>query len=241
MPASRAGRCSRPQLLAASLSLLAAALLAHWLEPRHLMAKPAAPDHLEQMIPRRFGQWSYVPSIGLVRPSAADEKGDVERKWESWKIYSQVVGRGYQDAAGHIVMLMVAYGPVQAYKLKAHWPEVCYTAAGFRISGKITASVPYREGAPPITLTRLTAQRESRLEPVSYWMRVGGAITRGVIDRQILRLKYGLEGLVPDGALIRVSTVGMAPQASFELQDRFIHDLLAAIPAEELPFFVGET
>ena len=33
-------------------------------------------------------------------------------------------------------MLLVAYGPVQNYRLKAHRPDVCYGAAGFRVSDK---------------------------------------------------------------------------------------------------------
>jgi EpsI family protein len=136
-------------------------------------------------------------------------------------------------------MLLVAYGPVQNYRLKAHRREICYTAAGFRISNKFGAQVPYRDGAAPIKLTRLTAERESRLEPVSYWMGVGNDIATGVIDRQIIRLQYGLRGIIPDGALIRVSTVGLAPEASYKLQDQFIRDLLAAIPPQDLKFFRG--
>jgi hypothetical protein len=70
-------------------------------------------------------------------------------------------------------------------------------------------------------------------------MRVGNDVASGVIDRQLIRLKYGLRGLVPDGALIRISTVGLPKDASFALQDQFIRDLLAAIPPQELKFFTG--
>jgi EpsI family protein len=136
-------------------------------------------------------------------------------------------------------MLMVAYGPVQNYRMKAHRPEICYTANGFRVSNKYKAQVSYRNGAKPINVTRLTTQRETRLEPVSYWMRVGNDIATGPIESQIIRLKYGLHGIIPDGALIRVSTIGLSPDESFKLQDKFIRDLLAAIPPDELKFFIG--
>ncbi|MDN8963538.1 exosortase-associated EpsI family protein, partial [Staphylococcus aureus] len=63
----------------------------------------------------------------------------------------------------------------------------------------------------------------------------------GVVDRQLIRLKYGLRGIIPDGALIRVSTVGLPQEASFKLQDQFIRDLLAAIPQNELAFFTGKS
>jgi len=52
-------------------------------------------------------------------------------------------------------------------------------------------------------------------------------------------LKYGLRGIIPDGALIRVSTIGLPKDVSFKLQDQFIRDLLAAIPPQELKFFTG--
>jgi hypothetical protein len=74
---------------------------------------------------------------------------------------------------------------------------------------------------------------------VTYWIRMGNDVVTGVFDRQLARMKYGLEGLIPDGALFRVSTVGMTEEASYRLQDQFIHDLIGAIPPKNRPFFVG--
>jgi hypothetical protein len=70
-------------------------------------------------------------------------------------------------------------------------------------------------------------------------MRVGNDIATGPVESQIIRLKYGLRGIIPDGAVVRVSTIGLAAEASFKLQDQFIRDLLAAIPSQELKFFTG--
>jgi EpsI family protein len=136
-------------------------------------------------------------------------------------------------------MLLIAYGPVQDSRLKAHFPELCYNAAGFRVSRKVTAELSYRDGTPPLELSRLTATKEGRFEPISYWMRVGNDIATGVFDRQIARMKYGLRGLIPDGALMRVSTVGLAESVSYRLQDQFIRDLIDAIPPDNRKFFVG--
>ncbi len=227
------------QLIAATVVILAAAVLAKVLEPRDLMARGAGAPSLEQVIPRQFGKWRLVPEISPVAP--ADPDGYVQPDPFAAQFYSQEVARGYTDGHGNIVMLMVAYGPVQNYRLKAHRPEICYTAAGFRVSPTTGASLSYRDGAAPLKMTRLTAERESRFEPISYWMRVGNDISSGVIERQLIRLKYGLRGIIPDGALIRVSTVGLPQEASFRLQDQFISDLLAAVPQNELPFFTGKS
>lgn len=226
----------RVHIILASLAILGAAVMAVVLTPRQLMARTANAPSLESVIPKQFGTWKYVPEVSPVRP--ADPEG-VELDPSIGKIYSQEVGRGYTDGRGNVVMLMVAYGPVQNYRLKSHRPEICYTAAGFRIFDKADTTVRFSERAAPITMTRLIAERESRYEPVSYWIRVGNDITNGVVGHQLSRLKYGLRGMIPDGALIRVSTVGLPREVSFQLQDQFIRDLLAAIPPQELKFFTG--
>jgi EpsI family protein len=216
-----------------------AAIFAEILQPHQLMARPAAAPTLESMVPRQFGTWTLVPEISPVKPT--DPEGYVQPDSLSAKIYSQEIGRAYTDGHGDTVMLLVAYGPAQNYRLKSHRPEICYTANGFRVSEKAKVLLRYRDGAPPIEAMRLITQRESRFEPVTYWMRVGNDISNSVIDNQISRLKYGLQGIIPDGALIRVSTVGLSREASFKLQDQFIRDLLAAIPPTELKFFIGSS
>ena len=85
----------------------------------------------------------------------------------------------------------------------------------------------------------MVAEREARFEPVSYWMRVGNDIATGVVDRQVIRLKYGLRGIIPDGALIRVSTVGLSEKTSFKVQDQFIRDFLGAVASQDRKFFTG--
>src|SRR3982074_867709 len=182
-------KTNRLQVVLVSIALLTSAVLAEVLTPRHLMARTAALD-LEKAVPRQFGAWTLVPNIQPITP--ADPEGVIDPDAKNGQIYSQEVSRGYIDRSGNIVMLLVAYGPVQNYRLKAHRPEMCYTAAGFRISGKTGAEVSYRPDATPLKVAHVIAERESRFEPISYWMRVGNDITTGVIDRQLIRLKYGL-------------------------------------------------
>jgi EpsI family protein len=230
-------KIGRIQYILASIAILGSAVLVKVLEPTELMARNSAAPSLENVIPKKFGTWTLVPEISPVKPP--DPEGYFQPDSSSAKVYSQEVGRGYTDGQGNIVMLLVAYGPVQNYRLKSHRPEICYTANGFRISDKSQTAVNYRDGAAPIKMTRLIAQRESRLEPLSYWIRIGNDISNGAVDAQLSRLKYGLRGVIPDGALIRVSTIGLPREASFKLQDQFIRDLLAAIPPQELKFFTG--
>src|SRR6266516_4718598 len=209
----------RIQIILACIAIVGCAVLATVLAPRQLMARTSASPSLETVIPRQFGTWTLVPEISPVRP--ADPDAYVQPDPFAGKIYSQEVGRGYTDGHGNIVMLMVAYGPVQNYRLKAHRPEICYTANGFRVFDKSDTAVSYKDGSAPIKTMRLIAERESRYEPLTYWMRVGNDISNTVFEHQLSRLKYGLRGMIPDGALIRVSTIGLPREASFKLQDQF--------------------
>ena len=229
-------KTNRLQVVLVSIALLTSAVLAEVLAPRQLMARTAALD-LEKAVPRQFGAWTLVPNIQPITP--ADPEGVIDPDAKTGQIYSQEVSRGYVDQSGNVVMLLVAYGPVQNYRLKAHRPEMCYTAAGFRISGKHAEELAYSQGQQPLKLTRLVAEREARFEPISYWMRVGNDIATGVVDRQIIRLKYGLRGIIPDGALIRISTVGLSQEMSFKVQDQFIRDFLGAVAPQDRKFFTG--
>jgi EpsI family protein len=224
------------QAILASIVVLLAAVMAQVLTPHELMAKSSAGLDLEKIIPQKVGGWTVAPGVGLVAPSDAE---GVELDADKGQVYSQEVGRAYVDADGHIIMLMVAYGPVQNYRLKAHRPEICYTAAGFRVSEKFGDAISYGQDRRSVQVTRLVTQRETRYEPLSYWMRVGNDVSTGIIDRQLIRLKYGLQGLIPDGALVRVSTLGVDRDLSFKLQDDFIREFLTAVDPAYRKFFVG--
>src|SRR2546421_2910509 len=143
------------QAVLASVAILSAAAMAEAIRPRELLASSQVAPDLEKIIPRDFGQWHLVPNVGLVTPS---EPGAYLERELSTRIYSQEVARGYADSAGQLIMLLVAYGPVQNYRLKSHLPEVCYGAAGFRVSAKTVTHLNYQDGAAPLTVSRLTAE-----------------------------------------------------------------------------------
>ncbi|MBV8104300.1 MAG: EpsI family protein, partial [Hyphomicrobiales bacterium] len=184
----------------ACLAMLAAAGLAYLATPHHLMARTQETFNIDAHIPYQFGEWSRVPGVvDIVRPGAGLES----------ELYSQEVSRAYFDKEGHIVMLMIAYGESQSERVHLHHPEICYTAGGFRVSRQVTSMFDWSASAPPIALTRMVATREARVEPISYWMRIGYDTTGTRLERYVLKLEYGLRGWIPDGVLLRVSTVGL--------------------------------
>jgi EpsI family protein len=200
--------------------------------PRILMARSTASLDLEQLIPKQFGEWKPVPDVRVIEPPGSEILAR--------EIYNQEVVRGYVNDDGQQVMLLIAYGVSQSDRLQLHRPEICYAANGFRVARPFGSTISFLPDRPPIRLTRLVAQREARYEPVTYWMRIGNDVATGVIERQLLKVKYGLRGLIPDGALIRISTVGIPEQTAFALQDRFIRDLLKAVDKPALTFLTGD-
>ena len=218
-------------ILLACVAMLAAALLASMMTPHRLMARTQALFDIESHIPYAFGDWSRLKGVQAVKPPPDGLEA---------VIYNQEVSRAFVDREGHVVFLVVAYGESQSDRLQLHHPEVCYTAQGFRVTRPFTAKFQWSPDASPIPLTRLTATREDRIEPISYWMRIGYDVANSNWARQGLKLQYGLRGWIPDGALFRVSTVGLKPDLSFQVQDRFIRDILASVTPETRAFMVGE-
>jgi EpsI family protein len=211
--------------------MLAAALLAVALTPHRLMARTHDVFDIDSRIPHAFGEWSPVPGVQAVRPPPDGLEAE---------IYNQEVYRAFTDKQGQVVFFIVAYGESQSDRLQLHHPEVCYTAQGFRVTRPVTSKFEWSPSAPPMALTRLAATREDRMEPISYWMRVGYDVSNSNWTRQALKLQYGLRGWIPDGALFRVSTVGLSADASFKLQDKFIRDLLNEVSPETRAFMIGD-
>ncbi len=104
------------QIVLASVLILGAAGLSEVLRPRQLLASTQRAPDLEHAIPKEFGRWRLVPNVGVVTPGDA---GAYVQRELSERIYSQEVTRAYADPAGNVVMFLVAYGPVQIYRLKS--------------------------------------------------------------------------------------------------------------------------
>jgi EpsI family protein len=213
------------------VAMIAAAALAYFLTPHRLMARTHDSFDIDAHIPYAFGEWAALKGVQAIRPPP----DGLERE-----IYNQEVSRTFVNKDGRVVMFIIAYGESQSDRLQLHHPEVCYTAQGFRVTRPSTTPFAWSPDAPPIKLTRLVATREDRIEPISYWMRVGYDVSNSNWTRQALKLQYGLRGWIPDGALFRVSTVGLKPDMSFPLQDKFIRDLLNAVTPETRAFMIGD-
>ena len=219
-------------VLLACVAMLAAMLLAIVLTPHRLMARTHDVFDVEKHLPTAFGDWKPVEGLNVVAPAPPDS---LERE-----VYNQEASRGFIDPDGHIVMLVVAYGESQSDRLQLHHPEVCYTAQGFRVSRTTSAQFAYSPSMPLLNVMRLVATREDRIEPITYWMRIGYDNSESNWARQVLKLGYGLRGWIPDGALFRVSALDVPPEQGFKIEEKFIRDLLNSVDPATREFMVGD-
>lgn len=216
------------RMVIAGVAMLLAAGLAVALKPA-----PAPADrrpNLERMIPAEFSGWRIDPSITPIRPSA-----DVQASLDA--IYDQIVSRTYVNDRGERVMFVVAYGSSQTDTLKAHRQEVCYAAQGFQISALASAVLDLGQSTIPVT--RMVAVAGTRTEPVTYWFTMGDRVVLSRFERMMVQIKYGLSGEIPEGFLVRVSTLSTAPSAAYRMQEDFIKSLLSSIAARDAAKLVG--
>ena len=222
----------RGQSLAAAVSMgvlmVGTALAVPLLKPQPSMD---ARLDLERVIPAQFGDWRVDPDMLPIAPTP-DVQANLER------LYSQVLSRTYVNGAGERMMLTVAYGGDQSDALKAHRQEKCYEAQGFDIVALERGALSLPQRAIPVT--RMVAVRGERIEPVTYWFTMGDRVVLGRTDRLRTQIAEGLRGRIPDGMLVRVSSISPGPsQASFAAQQGFAGTLFANVAAADVPRFIG--
>lgn len=187
-------------------------------------AKPAAgPDiDLAKLVPERFSSWQ-IDADSLVSPIQA------EAAPAATGTYAQTLERVYRDADGSRIMLSIAYGSQQrGDRLQAHRPEYCYRAQGFEVLALSDDSL-HIPGGNTLPVRRLLAERPGRSEPVSYWLTVGNRAALPGLSRKLAQVGEVFSGRVPDGVLVRVSSIDPVARDAYRQHDRFITDLLSGL------------
>jgi EpsI family protein len=221
---------SRLNLLVIGAAMLCAAGLSYALRPSVRVSDNAAAVNLEQMVPREFGGWKIDPNIVPVRVSP-----EVQAKLDA--TYNQTLSRTYVSAGGERIMLSIAYGGAQSDDLSIHHPEACYTAQGFQVLAPALGQLVTEFGVVPVK--RLFAVLGPRKEPITYWITVGEQATHSPFQEKLTRFRYGLTGQIPDGILVRVSSINVDRRSAYAQQESFVRDLLAAMQPKDRARLVG--
>ena len=202
------------------LMALSFAGAAAWRPTVHL-ADQRPKVNLETMFPKAFGDWvvdDRMP-VQLVSPDTAALLN---------KLYNQTLSRTYINPQGQRIMLSVAYGGDQSDGTRAHRPEVCYPAQGFQLVASSTGTL--HGDAEGMRVRRLVAKLGGRVEPITYWMVIGERVTITGTEAKLAQLSYGMRGQIPDGMLMRVSSIDLDSAAAYVLHQGFIGQLARAVP-----------
>lgn len=185
---------------------------------------------LAALVPLRFGDWREEENLfsPIVNPQTQEMIS---------QIYSQTLSRVYINNDGRRIMLSLAYGADQSHDNQIHRPEVCYPAQGFRLVEK--KNVYIKIGETSVPAMRIVAKMGARIEPVTYWIRLGDVLIRGNLEQGITRARLGLQGYIPDGILFRISEINTDVENSFILQDRFISDMITNLSPDARRVLIG--
>jgi EpsI family protein len=203
--------------------MLVASSLTLALHPTHKISEQGPVIDLETMIPRTFDEWreEQSRSVQIVDP---------QQKEMIDKIYTQTLSRTYVNTAGYRIMLSMAYGDDQRDGMQMHYPEVCYPAQGFVLEDRQNGTLVTVNGLIPAT--RILTSLGQRIEPVTYWTIVGDQVFQGSFQKKLAEMRYGLGGKIPDGMLIRVSSIDNKTSNAYEMQSQFANQMLNALKPE---------
>jgi EpsI family protein len=223
-------KISGPNIVLLLLMLLSAGM-ASALRPTISLADERTPISLKAMVPTAFGDWQEQRNVtaSIVDPTQTQLLD---------KIYSETLTRTYVNSAGYRIMLSIAYGKNQSDALQLHKPEVCYPAQGFTLLAKQTGTLELL--GRPIAATRLQTRMGQRVEPITYWTVVGDHITKGGIDKKLTEMRYGLNGRIPDGMLVRVSSIDTGTNNAYLMHNQFAEQMISAITPDVRIRFSGE-
>jgi len=141
---------------------------------------------------------------------------------------------------GRQVMLSLAYGKDQTRDTQLHAPEACYRSQGFRVDRLQPEDISV--GKLTLPAMRMDTVVGMRHEYVTYWVRVGDRLSRGSLDRNLVRMRFAAKGYIADGLLFRVSEVTRAKSSdSYALQDEFMRELLANVSKAGMDGLVGKS
>ena len=212
------------------LMLLAFAGAQAW-RPHTRLADTRPKVDLETLFPKTFADWTVDDRMPgqLVSPDTLAMLN---------KIYNQTLSRTYLNSKGDRIMLSVAYGGDQSDASRAHRPEVCYPAQGFELLS--SQNTQLNLGTHPLPVRQLVAKLGNRSEPITYWITVGERITITGTEQKLAQLSYSIRGVIPDGMLVRVSSIDRDSAAAHHLQDGFVTAMANAIPAAVRPQVMGK-
>ncbi len=194
-----------------------------------MQAQPSGIE-LKSMLPAQFSSWVRIHNHLQQQDKvvSADENPELNKVAEA--IY---FGKDNQR-----IMISLSYGENQLdSRFNAHRPEYCYKAQGFSTgpSRDELLSIADRE----LKVRTLLAEKNGRREHITYWMTMSGQPILPGLSRLIQQVKNGLLGEIPDGYLVRVSSLRSSDEDASDTHRTFLDDWLKSLPQNLKVILIG--
>lgn len=210
--------------------MVSGSLLGWLLQPTRMMSQERTRAPIAVALPDSIGAWQMDKSTPVVVLPP-----DVAAQVQS--IYTEVADKVYVDQAGNRMMVTLAYGRDQSDGFKVHRPEVCYAAQGFTVSSPKHTLLNLDGRA--INVSRVDTSLGARTEPVTYWMVIGDKVVDTPLAHKLEQIRYSFSGIVPDGLLVRVSSLSPNNDVSYQMHERFVREWIKSVPAAERERYFG--
>jgi EpsI family protein len=136
-------------------------------------------------------------------------------------------------------MLSIAYGKDQSDGHDVHKPDLCYPAQGFTVIEQRELPIVL-DAHRKIIVKYMKTQKGQRVEPLVYWTTAGNFVYRTKLQKKIIGFRYSRKNLIPDGMVIRISTLEDDSAVALELISNFIQDFYNSMPEEQRSRYFGE-
>ncbi len=206
------------------------AISAWYMTPRNYLADELGSISIKEVVPSKIGDWTALPDRSgyFVNPQQQPLLD---------LLYNEILERTYVDSNGYRIMLSIAYGRDQSDNLSLHEPKVCYPAQGFSIKNLRQHELTL--GGKTIIASQLVASFDRRVEPVTYWTLVGDEVFVGGLDKKLKQMKYGFNGYIPDGILVRISSIDDDTERAYAMHKVFASNMIDSLAEEIQVRFIG--
>ena len=183
---------------------------------------------LAVLVPETLGAWRTGMDGGVILPEA--DGPDL--------LYDAVLARSYVGTDLPPIMLSIAHGGAQSMSITLHRPETCYAAAGFAISG--LREVMWEVDGTTVPGRVMSARRQDRTEQVGYWRRISSAFPTTRLAEFRVIAQRNIAGVIPDGVLVRISTIDEDVARGQRSIARFAVALTAALDPAGRALLLGD-
>jgi EpsI family protein len=217
----------RSLIIGAGLTLCGG--LTYFNRPRKI-AEPISDANFTKLIPSKVGAWTSRSSAELILPPP-DELSE--------KLYENIETRIFEGPGLPPIMFLIAYSSLQRNDIQVHRPEVCYPAAGL----PITKNIPMisQIGDRKLDTRFLIADRGGPKEMILYWTRVGESFPLDWREQRIEMAKANLSGVMPDGALVRFSTIADSESDAQKILRDFATEMKKTLAPKTHKIFFGHS